>query len=73
MPPTKKKEILMALDLYGKTILTIIAACLVILVSAALTAKVHAANSVHCTGKLKANIYGGTAAPGGYDVDVTCN
>lgn len=63
-------------DLYLKTILTIIAICLTVTTVKALPliADAKAAGYAHCTGKLTANMNGGTTATlGGYEIDVTCN
>jgi hypothetical protein len=64
----------MRVDAYTRTILTLIAACLIVLTVNALTPRVRASDSIHCTGTLKANAWGGIESTiGGYNVDVTCD
>lgn len=63
-------------DLYLKTVLTVIAFCLVLITvkSVPLISAAKAEGSTHCTGKLTANMHGGAAPSfGGYAVDVTCD
>ncbi len=63
-------------DRYTKIVLTIIAACLVAIVTRELplVPPAHAAqSSIQCQGELKANSWGGTEKSlGGYRVDITC-
>ena len=66
----------MRLDLYSKVVLTIIAACLVVITihAGSLIPVAKAAGYTTCTGQLTANAYGGQAAMvGGYQVLINCN
>ena len=65
----------MTSDRYTKIVLTIIAACLVVITIRALNAEptVKAAASMSCTGEIKANAWGGVQATiGGYALKFTC-
>jgi hypothetical protein len=62
-------------DIYTKVVLTIIAACLLVLTfqRAPFVAEARAANSMTCTGELKANAWGGIKEMiGGYKIQVEC-
>ncbi len=66
----------MKIDFYTKTILTVIAICLMILTlrTVQLVPEAIAQGSFSCTGDLKANAYGGVASLiGGYRVDIRCS
>jgi len=66
----------MKTDTYTKFILSIIALCLVVLVfsKTSIINKAVAATSMHCTGEIKANAWGGTTKSiGGYEVDIKCD
>ena len=61
-------------DRYTKTVLTIIAICLVALIFTKFEPRVTAQSSVTCTGDLTANPWGGTEAfTGGYYVRLDCH
>lgn len=63
-------------DTYTKIVLTVIAACLLVLTIRVLNVApvLRAATSYSCTGELKANAWGGVEATiGGYTVRVTCD
>ena len=65
----------MRVDLYTKTILTVIAAALVALVvrDVPLVSTANAQATTRCTGIIKANAFGGIEElVGGYTVDVRC-
>ena len=71
----------MKTDLYVKVVLTIIAACLLMLsvhqlapsASAQIAPSAGAPTSFKCSGELKAGANGGTAAQvGGYKVELAC-
>ena len=62
-------------DIYTKVVLAIIAGCLLVLTfqRAPFVAEARAANSMTCTGELKANAWGGIEATiGGYKVRIEC-
>jgi hypothetical protein len=66
----------MKLDFYTKTMLTVIAICLVVLTvrTVSIVAEVRASTTIFCSGDLKAKPQGATAASwGGYAVDIKCN
>jgi hypothetical protein len=63
-------------DIYLKTVLTVIAICLIVTTvkSVPLISTAKAEGSTHCSGELSANPSGGTEPSiGGYQVDITCN
>ena len=67
----------MGQDLYLKSVLTIIALCLVIM-TVKLVSPISNAHAMegyaHCTGKIQANAWGGIKESiGGYEVDITCS
>lgn len=65
----------MKVDAYTKALLTVIAACLVILTlqNTSLLSQAHAAGRTICEGELKANAWGGVREMiGGYKVSITC-
>jgi hypothetical protein len=60
-------------DRYTKTVLTIIAICLVALIFMKFEPRVTAQSSVTCTSDLTANAFGGTESlVGGYRVSLRC-
>jgi len=66
----------MRLDIYTRTLLTVIAVCLVVITirTVSVIPEAKAAGPTTCTGQITANPYGGTQPMvGGYQVNINCN